>query len=59
MRALKHFQTCNSNIIEKGIKDILKANSMYTISDAMGIIEYANEKFVKFQPSTLIVCVNG
>lgn len=57
MRALKHFKTNNFNTIEKRIKDILKANSIYTVTDSTGRIEYANEKFCEildFNAETLV-----
>tara|TARA_R110002049_G_scaffold297516_1_gene486636 strand:- start:178659 stop:179717 length:1059 start_codon:yes stop_codon:yes gene_type:complete len=33
------------NTLDKRVQDILKANAIYTITDIVGKIEYANEKF--------------
>ena len=47
MKALKHFWLDKTNEIVESSKSILNTNSIYTITDSKGIIEYANDNFCK------------
>ncbi|NJB70366.1 PAS domain S-box-containing protein [Saonia flava] len=52
MRAFKNFWSESTNSVEDGIKNVFKANSIYTIMDSSGRIEYANENFCKIYRSS-------
>jgi PAS domain S-box-containing protein len=53
MEALKHFWLDKPNDIEESNKSILNTNSIYTITDSYGIIEYANDNFCKVLDSNV------